>query len=314
MAETNGTKNPHNVPLCIWHKGCVDGFTSAWVVWRFLNGLCDFHEGVYNESPPDVLGRNVIMVDFSYPAEVIGQMENDANAMLILDHHKTAEAALRPWTQPWPELTPALPVEGCVAHFDMERSGAGLAWDYFYGGFHGIGHKPRPRIINHVEDRDLWKFQILGTREIGAVLYSHPFDFMVWESLAMEMEDDANYNSMQAQGHAIDRAHKKNCQQLAVSGRRMIKIGGVRMPAVNAPYFMASDIGHILASEPGNTTHAAAVYYDMGDGKRVFSLRSNKKADDPGLDVSAIAKTYGGGGHHNAAGFTAPFPNWQGDE
>ena len=45
----------------------------------------------------------------------------------------------------------------------------------------------------------------------------------------------------------------------------------------------------------------AACYWDT-EGARVFSLRS---ADD-GLDVSEIAKQYGGGGHVRAAGFSVP--------
>ena len=292
-----------DVPLCIWHKGCVDGFTSAWIVWRYFNGHVEFHEGVYDEPPPDVEGRNVLIVDFSYPASVMTRLEDKAQAILILDHHKTAEAALRPWIKPLPMLTPSLPTEGCVAHFDMARSGAGMTWDYFYGSVHQLA---RPRLVNHVEDRDLWKFQILGTREIGAVLYSHPFDFNVWESLALEMEDDANYNALQVQGHAIDRAHLKHCHQLIKETRRTIRIGGRRFTVCNAPYFMASDIGNILSTGGDGV---GGTYYDHANGKRIFSLRSAGE-----VDVSEIARLYGGGGHRAAAGFTAPFPNWQGEE
>ena len=36
------------------------------------------------------------------------------------------------------------------------------------------------------------------------------------------------------------------------------------------------------------------------DGNYIYSLRSRA---DSGIDVSAIAKKYGGGGHKNAAGF-----------
>ena len=39
-------------------------------------------------------------------------------------------------------------------------------------------------------------------------------------------------------------------------------------------------------------------WFERGDGKIQFSLRSNGD-----IDVSAIAKIYNGGGHKNAAGF-----------
>ena len=67
------------------------------------------------------------------------------------------------------------------------------------------------------------------------------------------------------------------------------------MPCVNAPYHWSSDAAHVLAEgQP-----FAAAWFDRGDGKRVFSLRSS--AD--GADVGAIAKKYGGGGHRHSAGF-----------
>lgn len=51
----------------------------------------------------------------------------------------------------------------------------------------------------------------------------------------------------------------------------------------------------------------AACYWDTPNG-RVFSLRST----EDGPDVSEIAKSYGGGGHKNAAGFQMPI-GWEGE-
>ena len=42
----------------------------------------------------------------------------------------------------------------------------------------------------------------------------------------------------------------------------------------------------------------ALLWFERGDGITQFSLRG-----DGSVDVSAIAKSFGGGGHHNAAGF-----------
>lgn len=44
----------------------------------------------------------------------------------------------------------------------------------------------------------------------------------------------------------------------------------------------------------------AAAYWDEADGTRRWSLRSS---ETDGVDVSEIAKLYGGGGHVHAAGF-----------
>jgi hypothetical protein len=52
--------------MCIYHGNCADGFGAAWVVRKAL-GEIDFHPGKYQEPPPDVTGKDVVMVDFSYP-------------------------------------------------------------------------------------------------------------------------------------------------------------------------------------------------------------------------------------------------------
>jgi nanoRNase/pAp phosphatase (c-di-AMP/oligoRNAs hydrolase) len=59
---------------------------------------------------------------------------------------------------------------------------------------------------------------------------------------------------------------------------------------------MTSDAGHLMAEK--DRTPFAACWWMTPEGV-VFSLRST----DVGLDVSEIAKSYGGGGHRNAAGF-----------
>ena len=68
------------------------------------------------------------------------------------------------------------------------------------------------------------------------------------------------------------------------------------------PYTMSSDAGHEMAKG----RPFAACYWDTPEG-RVFSLRSN----DEGIDVSEVAKQYGGGGHRNASGFRVSFAQAQ---
>jgi hypothetical protein len=114
-----------NKPLCIYHHGCIDGFAAAWAVRKhYGDGEVDFHPGIYGEAPPDVTGRVVILVDFSYKRPVLLQMCAQAACVLILDHHKSAAADLVD-----------LP-DNAVTVFDMDRAGAMLAWDYFHRALH----------------------------------------------------------------------------------------------------------------------------------------------------------------------------------
>jgi hypothetical protein len=101
-----------------------------------------------------------------------------------------------------------------------------------------------------------------------------------------------------AEGTAIERKHFKDVNELLkVTTRRML-IGGYNVPIANLPYTLVSDAAHQLAKgEP-----FAGCYRDTPKG-RVFGLRSSDEA----VDVSEIAKRYGGGGHRNASGFTVSF-------
>ena len=301
--------------LCIYHGNCQDGFGAAWAVrWALGDGV-EFHPGIYQSSPPDVTNRDVLMVDFSYKRPVLDAMAAVARSIIVLDHHKTAQDDLAPFTVEicggarfvWSDAQGM--IRDCVevgrppilAHFDMERSGAGMAWDCL------SPDEPRPPLISHIEDRDLWRFKLPRTRAISAALFSYPYDFETWDGLMQPNRLDL----LNAEGAAIERKHHQDiANTLAVTRREMI-IGGVPVPVANLPFTMASDAGHALCGFPYEGTNDlppfAACYCDTPEG-RVFSLRSR----DNGADVSAIAKQYGGGGHAHAAGFRMP-RGWEGD-
>lgn len=294
-------------PLCIYHGFCADGFGAAWVVRKALGAdQVDFHAASYGQPPPDVTGRHVIMVDFSYKRAVLDSMIQSVQSILILDHHKTAAEDLAPFRVEecgsarfinqdmngvWRDFE-ELGRPKIVALFDMERSGAGMTWDYFYPDI------KRPPLIDRIEDRDLWRFQFADTRDIQANVFSYPYDFLVWDKL---MEEPLL--SLAMAGAAIERKHHKDVAELVGASKRRMIIGGHDIPVANLPYTLTSDAGHMMcAGEP-----FAACYLDTPQG-RTFSLRST----DAGLDVSEIAKRYGGGGHRNAAGFIRPI-GWEGE-
>ena len=85
--------------ICIYHGNCADGFGAAWAVWkRFPNA--EFFPGVYGQNPPDVSGKRVIMVDFSYKPSVLKEMAKKATSFLVLDHHKSAVEEINAFENP----------------------------------------------------------------------------------------------------------------------------------------------------------------------------------------------------------------------
>lgn len=277
--------------LCIYHGNCADGFTAAWIVRRAWGAEnVDFHAGVYQDAPPDVTGRDVILVDFSYKRAVLMEMAAKANSILILDHHKSAAEDLAGF--PPPSFLGDKPRVSAI--FDMKRSGAGIVWDYFFPTV------PRLILVNHVEDRDLWLFKLPETREIQANVFSYPYDFAVWDKLF-----ETPTTELAIEGRAIERKHFKDIAELVPIMKREMVIGGVSVPVASLPYTLASDAGHMMAS--AHPSKIGVCYWDTPQG-RVFNLRST----DDGPDVSEIAKQYDGGGHAHAAGFRKEI-GWEGE-
>lgn len=262
---------------------CLDGFAAAWAIsGKWPNTPTYFAQ--YGDTPPDVTGLGVLITDFSYPEAVLREMAAKARWIHVLDHHETARPILL-----------KLREEGVIkAEFDLERSGAALAWDYAWGA-----GRARPWLIQYVQDRDLWKYELNGTREVNAMLASHPLDFKLWTTLADRLERPHTRADLINEGAGILRGRDRDLRDILASTRRMMFIGEHEVPVANVPYIMASDAGNILAE--GHPF--AAVYFDRADGVRQVSLRSTQD----GLNVAEIAQQYGGGGHAHAAGFSIPF-------
>lgn len=268
-------------PLVIYHDRCMDGFAAAWVFHHHarrsaIGRYPEFWAARYGSPPPDVAGRIVYMVDFSYKRAVVQGLLGRALMVTLIDHHATA-------------IEDLAGLAGLNSYTDPGRSGARLAWDYLFPG------EPPPPLLLRVEDRDLWRFRLTDTRAVHAGLCSVPLDFAFWDELMGGGRDELT--RLAFQGEAIDRKARLDMVALLADGRRRMVIGGFIVPVANVPPQLASDAGHELAKG----APFAATYWDTSDGRK-FSLRSRAE----GADVSAIAADYGGGGHVHAAGFTVP--------
>lgn len=263
--------------LCIYHGNCADGFGAAWVVRHSLGGEnVDFYSGKYGEDPPDCTGRQVIFVDFSYKRNVMLMLAAEADNILVIDHHISAIEDLVNMPS------------NVVFYTDTQRSGAMLAWIYFFP------NKVPPILLRHIEDRDLWKFELPGTREVQAALFSYPYEFEIYDEL---MNSDCT--SLYKEGEAIERKHFKDINELLPIVTREMDILGHIIPVANLPYIHSPDAAMILAENK----EFGACYWDTPKGRQ-FSLRSSMNSN---FDVAKIAEQFGGGGHKHAAGFLVSF-------
>ena len=295
--------------VMLYHANCADGFGAAWAAWMKWGDAVDYRPVSYGQEPPtDLAGKHILIGDFSFKQDVLISLGKQVKSLIILDHHKTAREDLRNFvhddvsgdfwvgddpmkTVRWFDDHQGIPV---VALFDMERSGARLVWEFCH-------EQPAPRLIELIEDRDLWRFNFEDTKPFGLWLRSEPFDFERWELISQELGDARDNERLLSEARAMQRFFDQKVSEIA-SLSRQAEVGGHSVPVCNCPPMFASEVGHALL-EKHPAAPFVACYSDQGKA-RGYSLRSS----DDRMDVSQVAKKFGGGGHRNAAGFGVPIP------
>lgn len=268
----------NNVKIAvIYHKDCVDGFGGAWAVSKRLPDAV-YIPLRYGENPPDLQDfQQLYIIDFSFNREVMIRLHEEMGVenVILLDHHVTAQDTLRG-------------VSNC--HIDLGRSGAALAWQFFFRG------AEVPTLLRYVEDRDLWRWALPNSRAVSAYIASWFGDrtFARWDSMAREVE--TRFDTVVSEGNAILRANKQLIEQVC-NYAHTVTLDGYDVMAVPSGV-LQSEIGeHLLELYPD--TPFVGIYVKDKECTR-WSLRSR----DGGHNVAQTARNLGGGGHPSAAGFT----------
>ena len=259
----------------VWyHGGCWDGFCAAWIFHTFLLGeTADYVPVQYGQQPPSLNGcQRLFIVDFSYPRDVLKSLRGQLQELVVLDHHKTAAKELEG-------------LEFCK--FDMNKSGGRLAWEYV------AAKTDTPWLVDYTEDRDLWRWRLDWSKEINAWLRSWPLDFKLWDKFAIVGPGCEAWDARIDEGSAILRREKQIVDE-HVSHACECFLDGHKVLAVNATVLFSDIAGELASNRP-----FGVAWFTRNDGKVVHSLRSR----ETGVDVSEVAKRFGGGGHKNAAGF-----------
>jgi uncharacterized protein len=261
----------------LYHAPCFDGFTAAWTA--HTAGLeAEYIPIKYGDPFPDVeKGSFVHLLDVSFPRKIFERITKEKNAELfIIDHHKTAAEDLAGWP---------------LATFDMDHSGAYLAWKYFHGSEASV-----PAIVQYVEDRDLWRWKLPHSREISAWLALFPLTFSAWDEASTILRQ--NFDLAVEHGTVALQCYGRMVEDiLAQNVRCCEQIGGYSVPVANCPKLFGSDVAAALL-ELYPDAKFSAYYCDASSGVREYGLRS--RGD---FDVAEVAKIYGGGGHAAASGF-----------
>lgn len=282
-------------PLVIFHKNCMDGAGAALVAWLKFGDEAEYRPAQYGDPAPtseEVSGRDVYVLDFSYPRAELERIWTTQRAaagtferagsyeyggkLVVLDHHKTAQADLAGLAY-------------CT--FDMNRSGALLAWAHFFPN-----EPTAPTLLLYIQDRDLWRWTLPDSKEISAALAHYGCHRNFRNLIPFDQGQDPR-TTLVSVGRIVLEAQRQQVEQIAVHAAP-ITIDGHKGLAVNSP-ILQSEIGEALAIKSG--TFGAVWYYDEAKTCIRVSLRSRND-----FDVSVIAKARGGGGHAQAAGYKKP--------
>lgn len=278
--------------LCIYHAGCDDGFGGAWVVQRavrqgVLPAPLALHPGRYGEPAPPVHGyERVVIVDFSYSRPVLAGLRDvlGPGALTVIDHHASSRDTLAAFAG---------------AAWSDRRSGATLAWTVL------LGHDaPIPWPLQHIEDRDLWRFELPMTREFTAwfrSMHGGEVSGALWLLDGLQRDDEHESRAgVMVEGGAILRREAAMVDRIVEHAALMpFPVGSAtaaKAVVVCSPV-LQSEVGHrLLASHP--EAALAVVWHVRADGRIQASFRS----DPDRIRADHVAESYGGGGHPAAAG------------
>lgn len=270
LTERKATKKT----VVLYHANCADGFGAAFAAWKKFGATADYipvtHQG---PVPKGLYGKVVYTVDFTYPLETTEILMRNNARVTAIDHHISS----RPVTEKTENFL-----------YAVDHSGAVLSWMYFH---------PKtkiPTILQYIEDTDIWKFKLPRSKELFAYLDLFDFSFEKWNMLMRGFERPHARSDYAKKGALLLRHEEKLIERLVANNAEIVEFEGYRVYAVNSPLFQ-SEIGHVLSLE----RPPLAIIWSEKEQRINVSLRS-----DGSIDVSEIAKRFGGGGHRAAAGFS----------
>lgn len=297
---------PFNIDHVIFHAGCPDGYTSAWLLDEACSNRPTFHEGRYGNPPPDGLSGTVVIADFSYAPETLAAIGEQCDRLVVLDHHETPVEAIEAWDGEFPPSVELF--------LDVTRSGCGITADWLsvfgppaLNSYRTGWASWRSTFVDYMEDRDLWRFSLPHCRAVIAVANATPMHppgpgmFNEWATMAHRVNTSFDYVVELGQA-VVDREDVLIAQ--AMGNTTFVTIGGYDgIPIVSTPYGLGSDSAAALCDAHPDAPFAA--YYIDHDAHRQFGLRARPGSP---VNLARLARDhYDGGGHPTAAGFIVPW-------
>jgi oligoribonuclease NrnB/cAMP/cGMP phosphodiesterase (DHH superfamily) len=259
---------------CYYHND-LDGRCAAAIVYK-EHYWCEMIEVDYKDEIDVEAIRNerVYIVDFSFKPETMEGVLKKTKDIVWIDHHKTAF-----------EYDYGIELKGVR---NDGYAGCELTWMYLYPD------EEMPRAVELIGDRDKWAWKYGDeTRHfnMGMSFYDcDPKNKKLWIAV---LDRRGNLEDIKAKGKICLQYRDRFCADYRKSYGWETIFENRNCYALGIYMF-----GSEVFGEKMKEYDICLSYEYLGD-KWIVGLYSEN------VDVSVIAKKYGGGGHRGAAGFTA---------
>lgn len=272
-----------DIDICLYHGNCPDGIGAAFPLWRLFPKI-QMIPSYYGNPPPyeKIKNKNIVIVDFSYRKSEMAKICKLASFVILLDHHESNFRELYDFKAP-----------NYICVFNTLISASQISWSYFYGG------QAVPWFLNYIGDMDLYKWELPYSREIHAVM--EYFQWYTWEKME-EMYSDIRpvtiqINEMLNFARVLSSFREKQIN--TVSKKAVLcNFMQFRVAVVQGISNLISDIGN-YTSTLYDCDFVAVWRYLLSKDEWRISLRTHKND----IDLSKIARKFGGGGHKKASAF-----------
>jgi oligoribonuclease NrnB/cAMP/cGMP phosphodiesterase (DHH superfamily) len=270
----------------IYHKSDFDGLFCREIAKSYLGTDATYIGYEYGDTVPSVGDdEDIYMLDISIP-----EMMNHRRLVWI-DHHATA-------IEKYKDIQPmhGVRIDGVAA--------CRLAWQYFYvGSVFPAKQKFIDRIVNEpLAVRLAGEYDVWDKRDPRAELFQHglrsrELTEQLWHNL-LSFDKDHIVDELLTRGSAIEYYVKSQNAEIIKSIGFDLDFEGLHFLALNTARYNSLNFEAGLKPE-----HDGCFGFKWTGDKWSVSLYG--VPGKPEIDLSAIAKKWGGGGHKQACGFTA---------
>lgn len=278
--------------IVFYHEFCLDGFTSAYIANKKFKNKAEYIPLSYSSNDDNILkeknikikdlkDKEIYFLDFCLDKNNIEKILKVAKKLIILDHHIGAKDIVSN-------------IDGSVfGNTEKGESGAVVASKYFFP------NEKISNLIKYVSIGDTYYFsKNENQRKIEentlSYIHSFDFDFKVFSKLEKDLENKIKFKQIKEIGEILNRNFNKLIDQ-QLKNAKLINFEGYEIYAINNSSIFTSRLGNKLAEL---SKDKFAISYLFQNNLLKISLRGKGK-----INLSELAKKFGGGGHFNAASF-----------